>query len=249
MVSTAGPSRTSRPRRSSASTANGSTVSSIEVAEGSRTGISISVIVTYMALGRTKCEPDPSAPISQTPDQYRLLSVQAVLGLIEYDRMGAVDHLVRHLVSAMGGKTVHEQGIRLGAHEKLRVDLITPEQVVPARTVPVTHRDPGVGNDAVGILDGFFRVGADDNVGLCAPDPFPEPSLRPQLGRARHLQAEFETLRGVHPGRQHVVGVAGPGDFAAADRAAMLLEGHDIREDLAGMRTPRQSIDHRHGCV
>ena len=77
--------------------------------------------------------------MSQTPDQYRLLSVQAVLGLIEYDRMGAVDHLVRHLVSAMGRKAVHEQGISLGAREKLSVDLITPEQVVPARTIPVSH--------------------------------------------------------------------------------------------------------------
>src|SRR5215467_13668867 len=119
MVSTAGPSRTTRPRRSSASTANGSTVSSIEVAEGSRTGISISVIPTYMARAAQSASLTPSAPMSQTPDQYRLLSVQAVLGLIEYDRMGAVDHLVRHLVSAMGRKAVHEQGISLGAREKL----------------------------------------------------------------------------------------------------------------------------------
>ena len=53
----------------------------------------------------------------------------------------------------------------------------------------------------------------------------------------------------MHPGRQHVVGVAGPGHGAAADRAALLLEGHDVGQHLAGMRAPRQPVDHRHRGV
>ena len=57
---------------------------------------------------------------------------------------------------------------------------------------------------------------------------------------------KVEALRSVHPGRQHVIGVAGPGHGAAADRAALFLERHDIGHDLARMRAPRQPVDHRH---
>ena len=53
----------------------------------------------------------------------------------------------------------------------------------------------------------------------------------------------------MHPGRQHVVGVAGPGHGAAADRPAMLLEGHDVGHHLARVRALGQPVDHRHRGV
>src|SRR5665213_2426393 len=36
---------------------------------------------------------------------------------------------------------------------------------------------------------------------------------------------------------------------AALDRAAMLLERHQVRHHLAGMRAPRKPVDDGHGCV
>src|SRR6516165_9611351 len=51
----------------------------------------------------------------------------------------------------------------------------------------------------------------------------------------------------MHPGRKHVIGVAGPGHGLAADRPAVLLEGHDVGEHLAGMRAAGEPVDHRHG--
>jgi len=42
---------------------------------------------------------------------------------------------------------------------------------------------------------------------------------------------------------QHIVAVAGPGDGLAGNRTAMLLEGHDIGHQLAGMGVVGQSID------
>ena len=54
-----------------------------------------------------------------------------------------------------------------------------------------------------------------------------EPRLRRlQFARAGDFEPKIEPRRGVDPGRQHVVVVAGPGDLAAADRTALLLEGH-----------------------
>ena len=83
---------------------------------------------------------------------------------------------------------------------------------------------------------------------ISAPDdlyPFEKRLLRRQLRRGGDAQAELEPLGGLHPRREHVVGVAGPGHGAAADRAAMLLEGHDVGHHLARMRAPGQAVDHR----
>ena len=70
-----------------------------------------------------------------------------------------------------------------------------------------------------------------------------------ELGRTGDAQPELELRGGMHPGGQHVVGVAGPRDGLAPDRAAMLLERHHVRQHLAGMRAAREPVDHRHGGV
>ena len=141
---------------------------------------------------------------------------------------------------------MHEQRIRLGARHQTVVDLIALEQVVPARAVAVAHRHPGVGDHAVGALRGLLRIGAELDRGTRALDPVEQPFLRGQLRRGRDLQAEIEPLGGVHPGGEHVVGVAGPGHGLAADRAAVLLEGHHVGEHLARMGAPGEAVDDRH---
>src|SRR5580700_5746987 len=92
----------------------------------------------------------------QAPRQNALLRVQPVLGLVEHHRLRAVDHVVGDLFAAMGRRAMHEDGIGLGAGHQPRIDLIALEQVMAPRAVAVAHGDPGIGNDAVGALDGFF---------------------------------------------------------------------------------------------
>ncbi len=88
---------------------------------------------------------------------------------------------------------------------------------------------------------------ADFDRGARRLDPLQHLPLRREFGRCRDRELEVELAGGVHPRRQHVVGVAGPRHLAPADRPAMLLEGHDVGHDLAGMRAPRQPVDDRHG--
>src|SRR5947207_8135380 len=112
MVSTAGPSRTTRPRRSRGATSNGRIVSSAETSAGARVGIAISGlgIARVFSGSDRKCEPQFTAiprgrlAPAETPGENAFLGVQAVLGLVEHDRLRAVDHLVRHLVATMRGQ-------------------------------------------------------------------------------------------------------------------------------------------------
>src|ERR1700731_2301082 len=217
MVSTAAPSRTMRPRRASAFTANGRMVSSLPICSGSRTGMARSglVIAPEYRRGRRNLEAlfpgrsaarsdalqtrdryilgvwnDPGSaahrfalrrvremktlrPISlQTPRQNPLLRVQPVLGLVEHHRLRAVDHFVGDLLAAMGRQTMHEDSVGLGAGHQPRIDLVALEQVMAPRAVAVAHGDPGIGHDAVGALDRFFRVGADADLGARRFYPF-----------------------------------------------------------------------------
>ena len=77
-----------------------------------------------------------------------------------------------------------------------------------------------------------------------------EPLLRRlQFPRTGDVEREVEARRGVDPGRQHVVEVAGPGDLAAADRTHPLLESQDVGQHLAGMRLLGEAVDDRNGRV
>src|SRR5262245_3227006 len=143
--STAAPSRTTRPRRSRAATSNGRMLSSGEVRAGARTGIAIWLIVRA----------------SPGTGEDTFLGVKPVFRLVEHDGLRAVDHLVADLVAAMRRKAMHEEGIGFRACHQSSIDLIGPEQIVPALAVLVAHGHPGVGHDAVGAGYRALRIMAD----------------------------------------------------------------------------------------
>src|SRR5437868_901727 len=120
MSSSAGPSRVSRPRRSSASTSNGSAASSTGTAEGARIGLLTEIFVSgdrevmalYLGSEGTNRKPLPRRV--KAPGQNPFLRMQAIFGLVEHHRLRAVDHLVGDLFAAMGRQAMHEQRIGLG---------------------------------------------------------------------------------------------------------------------------------------
>jgi hypothetical protein len=144
---------------------------------------------------------------------------------------------------------MHEDRVLLGALHQAVVDLIGPQQVVAGALVVVAHRDPAIGDDAIGALDRFLGT----MVSLILAPCFLAQAIRAGGGASSSGVAtdnfEIEPAGGVDPGGQHVVGVAGPGDALALDRALALLEGHDVGHDLAGMLALGQAVDHRDGGV
>ena len=66
---------------------------------------------------------------------------------------------------------------------------------------------------------------------------------------AGEAQGEAEARRRVNPRDRHVVAVAGPGDHAPGDGPQVLLEGHDVGHQLAGMGAVGQAVDDRHRGV
>ena len=101
---------------------------------------------------------------SQTPREHALLRVQAVFRFVEHDRLGPVDHLVGHLLAAMGGQAMHEDRVRRGVAHELGVDLIGREQIVAPALVLVAHRHPAVRDDRRRVLRRRHRIDADGDV-------------------------------------------------------------------------------------
>src|SRR5215467_3089551 len=74
----------------------------------------------------------PNSASVQAPGQNAFLGVQAVLGLVEHNRMRPIDHLVRDFLAAMRRQAMHENRARIGQCHQTGVDLIALEQVVAA---------------------------------------------------------------------------------------------------------------------
>src|SRR3954452_18698099 len=156
MVSIDTPSRTTRPRVSSASTANGRTTSS-----------AASKAPSFIACA--SCLDGAEAP-----GEDALLGVQPVLGLVEHDRARAVHDLVGDLLAAMRRQAMHEDRLLAGGVHQPGVDLVGLEQVVTSALVLVAHRHPAIGHDRGGAFDGLERVARDHDPGALALCPAQE---------------------------------------------------------------------------
>src|SRR5215472_4252279 len=146
----------------------------------------------------------------------------------------------------MRRQTMHEDGILLGVPHQPLIDLIGAQQVVAIGAVMAAHGNPGVGHHAIRIPDRRLDVAGDGDPGTLAARPIDNVLRRAQFLRAGEVELEGKPLGGVNPGGGHIVAVAAPGDLAPGDGPAMLLEGHHIGHQLAGMRPVGQAVDDRH---
>jgi hypothetical protein len=149
------------------------------------------------------------------------------------------------LLAAMGGQAVHEQGVGLRQSHHLGIHLPVLEVAAALLVLGLeAHRGPHVGGDEIGAAHRIHRVG--ELLVMVGAVEAGALGLDFVAGRRRHMHVEAEHLGRLQPGVADVVGVADPGHRPAGDRAAMLDEGVDVGEDLAGMVFVGQAVDHRH---
>src|SRR5665213_2748130 len=196
-----GPRRTRRPRKRKGSTWKGWTISSVAAPSM-----------------------DSYVGSAQAPGKDALLRVQAVLGLLPHRRARPVDDLGGDFLVAMGGQAMHEDGVGLRLGHQRRIDAIGPEHGAALFLVLVlAHRNPSVGDDAIGAGHSSRRVGRRADARAFGLGPIQRLVGRKEFRGTGDPQLESETRRGMNPADQHVVAVAAPGHDLALGRALELL--------------------------
>src|SRR5881296_3824877 len=180
----------------------------------------------------------PSYP-GEEPGQDRLLRMQTVLGLIEYDRLGPVDHLLGDLESSMGRKAVHHDRVLLRVVEEGGVDLVQAEHLLALLLLfLLAHRNPDVRVDDVGALHGSDRIVDDSNRGsalfrdgACGAE---ELGVGLVAARASRRHGHADDRRPEEQRIADVVPVPDIGQLQLLERAAFVLEDREqVRDDLA----------------
>ncbi len=92
-------------------------------------------------------------------DHDGLLSVQAILGFIEYHRMRAIDNFIRDFAAAFRRQAVHHYMRRVGTGKKMCVNLVFLEHIgFGFSLILLAHRGPDIGINDIGIPDGLMRI-------------------------------------------------------------------------------------------
>ena len=76
--------------------------------------------------------------LSHRREQDCLLSVQAILCLLEDDGARRIDDIGSYFVSPVGWQAVHEDGVRLGVREQGGVDLVGHKDTAPLLGLLIT---------------------------------------------------------------------------------------------------------------
>ena len=172
--------------------------------------------------------------------------MEAVLGLVPDRRLRAVDHAGRDLLAAMGRQAMHEDGVLLGPLHQPLVDPVGRKHVVAVGAGLAAHGDPGVGDHAIGIGHGRLDIAGDDDLGALAPRPVQHVAAAGAAPPGRRGAARSRTARR-HGSRTSPCCCRRRSRHDLARRSAqVLLEGHHIGHELAGMGAVGQAVDDRH---
>src|SRR5947199_5626060 len=97
-----------------------------------------------------------------------------------------------------------------------------------ALLVAISHRDPAISDDRVGLLDRFERIARDANAPIIAFRPIHELARGREFRWRRNSQIEIEAYRRMNPAGKDVIRIAAPGDRAPLNETAMFLERQNV---------------------
>ncbi|OEI70208.1 Uncharacterized protein Cus16_0834 [Curtobacterium sp. ER1/6] len=181
--------------------------------------------------------------------------MQSVLRLVPDDAARSVDHLGRDLVAAVGGQAVHEDRVVRRVAHQLVVHAVAGEGVEPRLLlVLLAHRHPRVGDDDVRSGDRRDRVGHDEDraarLGGTTLGVDDDPAVRAERRRSGHAHVHARRRAGEQVGVRHVAGtVADEGDGLPGQGPAVLADGEQVGEELAGMEVVGQRVDDGDPCA
>ncbi len=104
--------------------------------------------------------------------------MQAVLCLVEHNRLRTVDHVVGYLLAAMRWQAMHEDRAAIGRCHKFGVDLIGRQHLTAESLVDVAHRHPAIRDDRVGALHRLKWIADQRDMGAGPLCPFEQTGLR-----------------------------------------------------------------------
>ena len=154
--------------------------------------------------------------------------MQAVLRLIEHNGLRPIDDVSRHFRAAVRGQAMHEDGVFCGSFHDRRVDLIGLQQVHAFCRFLLTHRDPDVGDDAIGSLGGLARIFKENELAAFRMGPVDQIERRLKFFRRCNMEGEAVTNGGMNPRRGDIVAVADPRNQERLNRPFLLLERQHI---------------------
>src|SRR5215211_5428748 len=190
----------------------------------------------------------------EQPRQQGLLGVEAVLGLVEHGRVGAVHDLGGDLLAPVGGQAVEHHHVRGGGHHRVGGQLVGLEDQRPLAVLQLlAHGRPHVGVEHVGVLGRGGRVvgqldaAAGGGGDLGGPADHLGDGLVAEGGGHGHVHAHLG------PGEQqavgHVVAVAEVAKADAGEVAPALADGLEVGQSLAGVGVVGEGVDHRDGAA
>ncbi len=174
--------------------------------------------------------------------------MHAVFGLVEDDRLRAVEDCVGDFGVAMGGEAVHEDCIGLGVGHEGFVDLVGLEDgSALGGLVLEAHAGADVGVDGVGSgdgLDGILHEGDAAAGGFGDFDGLVDDvELGAEVFGAGDGAVRAKLGGGEHEGVADVVSVADVGEVKTLRGAEALFEGEEVGDGLAGVFEVGERVD------
>src|SRR5579859_1906376 len=201
-----------------------------------------------------RCDAMESIEESEQSVQDGFLHIHAVLRLIEYDRLRAVENFGSDFEAAVRRKTVHKGGVGSGKSHQFGIDLVGREDGFADIFLGFeTHAGPGIRVDGLGTGHGFAGIRQELNLG----PGFPGDALgvcqdygqRLIIRGSGDAQMNAEARGEIDQGMANVISVADIGELETPKRAESFLESKKIGQRLAGMKFIRESVDVRNCCV
>src|SRR5438477_8204133 len=159
-----------------------------------------------------------------------------IAGLLEDHRPRAVDDLVGDLLPAVRRQAVHEDGARRAVHDR-QVDLVGRECFAPSVALGLLpHGRPDVCVDHRCLLE-IFDVVREFEVVVAL--------LWIVVGRRHDRQGKAGDRRRLDEGVGDVVAVPDIYDVLLRELSRHRLDGHEVGQDLAGVRAVGEAVDDR----